>query len=73
MTQPRYRTVVYAAAGQILRDAISGESSEANSNDAFRTSYPEYFDQPGAPPGIRHQRFRRARADIMKLLQAVIS
>lgn len=69
----RYRAVVYAAAEQILRDLISGESSEADSNEAFRASYPEYFDQPGAAPNTRHQRLLRVRADTRALLQAAIS
>jgi DNA-directed RNA polymerase specialized sigma24 family protein len=69
----RYRAVVYAAAEQILRDGISGDSSEADSNEAFRASYPEYFDQPGTTPNTRHQRLLRARADTRNLLQSVIS
>lgn len=69
----RYRAVVYAAAEQILRDGISGESSQADSNEAFRASYPEYFDQPGATPNTRYQRLLRARADTRALLQAAIS
>ncbi len=44
----RYRKVIYDAAEQILRHAVSGELGESDSNDAFRSSYPEYFDAPGA-------------------------
>ena len=43
----RYRTVVYAAAEAILNAGMKGEPSEADSNEAFRVSYPEYFAQPG--------------------------
>ena len=69
----RYRAVVYAAAEAILRAGLSGDSSDADSNEAFRAAYPEYFDQPGAAANTRHQRLLRARADIRSLLQAVIS
>ena len=69
----RYRAVIYAAAEQILRDGITGEPSEADANDAFRASYPEYFDQPGASPNTCHQRFRRARMDVRELLLTVVS
>jgi len=69
----RYRAVIYAVAEQILRGATSGEPSEADANDAFRTSYPEYFDQPDASPNTRHQRFRWARMDVRKLLLTVVN
>jgi DNA-directed RNA polymerase specialized sigma24 family protein len=67
----RYQRVIYAAAEQILRDGISGEPSEADTNDAFRAAYPAYFDEPGAPPNTRHQRLRRARVDVRELLRTV--
>ena len=66
----RYRDVIVAAAEQVLIDVGSGH---ADSNDAFRAAYPEYFDEPGASPNTLHQRFRRARADVRVLLQAVVS
>jgi DNA-directed RNA polymerase specialized sigma24 family protein len=69
----RYRAVVCDAAGQLLRDGINGEPSEADTNAALRVAYPKYFDQPGAPPNTLHQRFRRAREDVKALLQAVLS
>lgn len=69
----RYRGVIYAAAEQILRDGVTGEPSEADANDAFRASYPEYFDQPGASPNTCHQRFHRARMDVRELLLTVVS
>ena len=69
----RYRAVICDAAGQVLRDGINAEPSDADSNDAFRAAYPEYFNQPGASPNLCYQRFRRAREDVKALLQAVVS
>jgi hypothetical protein len=69
----RYRAVIYAAAEQILSAGMKGESIEADSNEAFRASCPEYFAQPGASANTCHQRFLRARADVRALLQAVAS
>ena len=68
----RYRGVIYAAADQVLRDSINAEPSDADTNEAFRAAYPEYFDQSAASPNTLHQRFRRARKDVKALLQAVI-
>jgi hypothetical protein len=68
-----YRAVVCDAARQVLRDGINGEPSDADSNDAFRAAYPEYFAQPDASADLLHQRFRRAREDVKALLQAVVS
>lgn len=68
----RYRAVIYTAAERTLRDAITGEASEADANHAFCASYPEYFDQPGTPLNTRHQRFRRARMDVRELLQVIV-
>jgi DNA-directed RNA polymerase specialized sigma24 family protein len=68
----RYRAVIYASAEQVLVDSLNGEASDADSNDAFRAAYPEYFGQPGASADLLYQRFRRAREDVKALLQAVI-
>ncbi len=68
----RYRTVIYGSAEQVLLDGLNGEPSEADSNEALRAAYPEYFAQPGASANLLHQRFRRARADVKALLQAVV-
>jgi DNA-directed RNA polymerase specialized sigma24 family protein len=68
----RYRTVIYAAAEQVLRDAIDAEPSDADSNAALRAAYPEYFSQPGAAPNLCHQRFRRAREDVRAMLQTIV-
>jgi len=67
----RYREVVYAAAEAILSAGMRGEPSEADSIEAFRVSYAEYFAQPGAAVNTCHQRFVRARADVRALLQAL--
>ncbi len=69
----RYRAIIYAAAEQILSDGMKSEPSEADGNEAFRLSYPEYFAQPGASANTCHHRFVRARADVRALLQAVAS
>ncbi len=69
----RYRALIYAAAEHILRCEIHGEPCDADSNDAFRAPYPEFFDQPGASRDNRHQRFRRARMDVRALLRGVVS
>jgi DNA-directed RNA polymerase specialized sigma24 family protein len=67
----RYQRLVYDAAEQILLAGIGGEPSEADSNDAFRAVYPEYFDAPGKAKNTSHQRLSRARADVRELLQKV--
>jgi hypothetical protein len=69
----RYRAVIYAAAEHILRCEIHGEPCDADSNDTFRASYPEFLDQPGASRDNCHQRFRRARMDVRALLRRVVS
>jgi DNA-directed RNA polymerase specialized sigma24 family protein len=69
---PRYRTVIYDSAKQILLDGLNGKASDADSNDAFRAAYPEYFAQPDASSNTLHQRFSRARADVRAVLQAVV-
>jgi hypothetical protein len=69
----RYRAVIYAAAGQILRAGISGDVCEADTNGTLRASYPEYFRQPGAAPNTCDQRLSRARMDVRALLRSVVS
>jgi hypothetical protein len=68
----RYRAVIYHTAEQVLFDGLNGEDSDADSNDAFRAAYREYFAQPGALASLLHQRFRRAREDVKALLQSVV-
>ena len=67
-----YRAVIYTSAEGVLRDGINAEPSEADSNEALRAAYLEYFAQPGASANLLHQRFSRARADVRALLQAVV-
>ncbi len=67
-----YRLVIYAAAGQLLRDALNNEPSEADSAQALRAAYPGYFAQPGADPNLLYQRCRRARVDVKTLLQNIV-
>jgi DNA-directed RNA polymerase specialized sigma24 family protein len=69
----RYQGLVYAVAEQVLRAGINGEPSEADSNDALRAAYRDYFDQQGTAVNTRHQRFRRAREDVKALLRSVVS
>jgi len=69
----RYQGLVYETAGQVLRDGVNGEPSDADSNDAFGAAFPEYFAQPRASANLLHQRLRRAREDVRALLQAVVS
>jgi hypothetical protein len=68
-----YRIVIYHSAEQVVLDGLNGEASDADSNDAFRAAFPEYFAQPGASANLLHQRFRRAREDVKALLQAVVN
>ena len=69
----RYRVVIYVAAEQVLRDGINAESSDADTDQAFRAAYPDYFDQLGCLPNTLYQRFHRARDDVKHLLQAIVS
>lgn len=68
----RYRIVIYRAAEQVLLDGLNGEASDADSNEAFRAAYPEYFAHLDASANLLHQRFRRAREDVKALLKGVI-
>ena len=69
----RYRALIVAVAEQVLRDGINGEANQADSNEALRAAYPEWFAQPGCAANTCHQRFRRARADTRELLKAVVN
>ncbi len=69
----RYRDLIVAVAEQVLRDGINGEANQADSNEALRAAYPEWFAQPGCAANTCHQRFRRARADTRELLKAVVN
>jgi hypothetical protein len=62
--------MIYATACQIVSDGMKGETSLADSNEALRASYPEYFAQPGTSANTCQQRCLRARSDVRALLQA---
>ncbi len=68
----RYRDLIVVVAEQVLRDGIDGAASPADSNEALRAAYPEWFDQSGRAANTCHQRFRRARTDVQELLKAVV-
>jgi DNA-directed RNA polymerase specialized sigma24 family protein len=68
----RYRTVIYTAAEQVLRDEVNADPSDADANDAFQAAWPEYFGQPGASSNTCHQRLRRARKDAKAILRTII-
>jgi len=68
----RYRKLIATAAEQVLHDGIDGAASQADSIEALRAVYPEWFDQPGCAANTCHQRFCRARSDVRDLLKAVV-
>ena len=57
----RYRDLIVAVAEQVLRAVLGGDVSEADSNEALRTAYPEWFGRKGHADNNAHQRFSRAR------------
>lgn len=68
----RYRAVIFTGAEQILRAGLNGDASEADMNDTFRASYPEYFQQPSIALNTCDQRLHRARMDVRVILQRVV-
>jgi DNA-directed RNA polymerase specialized sigma24 family protein len=69
----QYKALIYNTADQLLRDGIHGEPSDADSNDALRAVYPEYFAQLAVSADLLHQRFRRAREDVKALLRKIVN
>ena len=69
----RYRSVIVAIAGQLLCAVLTGAVSNADTDEALRAAYPEWFAEDGAKPDNLHQRFSRARTDVRALLKFVIS
>ena len=69
----RYRDLIVAVSEQVLRAILGGDVSEADSNEALRAAYPEWFGQNGRADNNAHQRLSRARADVRDLLKAVVS
>jgi hypothetical protein len=69
----RYRTLIVSIAEQVLRAAIEGDSCAADSNDALRAAYPQWFGPKAGAANNSHQRFVRARTDVRDLLKAVVN
>jgi len=69
----RYRDVIVTVAEQVLRAILDGDVSQADTNDALRAAYPEWFGEKGRANNNAHQRFSRARADVRDLLKAVVN
>ena len=68
----RYRGVIIAIAVQVLRSVFAADVSEADSDEALRAAYPEWFAAEGATTGNLYQRLSRARADVRAVLKLVI-
>jgi DNA-directed RNA polymerase specialized sigma24 family protein len=69
----RYRCLIVSVAEQVLRANVTADVSDADSDPALVTAYPEWFAQEGCGTDNAYQRFSRARADVRSLLQAIIS
>lgn len=69
----RYRDVIVTAAEQVLRACIAEDDSQADSNEALRADYPEWFAEPDCRPNTYDQRFCRARADVRDILMAIVT
>ena len=61
-----------ATAVQLLRAVFDQDVSEADSDEALRAAYPEWFAAEGATPGNLYQRLSRARADVRAVLKIAI-
>jgi DNA-directed RNA polymerase specialized sigma24 family protein len=66
----RYRDAIVDVTGLLLADDGPDERTEIN--DALLAAYPEWFAAPGASAAARYQRRCRGRADIGRVLRAVI-
>jgi hypothetical protein len=69
----RYADLILVIAERRLRACIAGDDSQADSNEALRAAYPEWFAEPGCRPNTCDQRFSRARADVRDVLKAVVT
>lgn len=69
----RYRDLIVAVAEQVLRDLLNGDDSEADSSEALRAAYPEWFGAECHTANTVHQRSTRARTDVRNLLRTLIS
>jgi hypothetical protein len=69
----RYRSVIAVIAGQVLCAILTGAVSDADTDEALRAAYPEWFAEDGIRTHNLYQRFSRARRDVRALLKFVIS
>ena len=67
-----YRDLITAAGEHVLRAALAGTISKADSNEALQAAFPGWFGRPGDADNTCHQRLSRARRDVQALLQAVV-
>jgi hypothetical protein len=68
----RYRRLIVAVAGTMLRDARYGCISTSELNDLLYAAYPEWFAPAGCPAATRYKRVSRARQDVNTLLRVVL-
>ena len=66
----RYRDAIVDITGRLLAD--DGPDDRTEINDALIAAYPEWFAAPEAAAAARYQRRCRGRADIMRVVGAVI-
>ena len=62
-----------SVAEQVLRSIVAADMCDADSNQALRVAYPEWFAEHGGKVGNAHQRFSRARADVRSLLRVIVN
>lgn len=68
----RYRDLIVTVAARVLRAIVTEDVSDADSNQALRAVYPEWFAEDGCEANNAHQRFSRARTDVRDLLKTII-
>jgi DNA-directed RNA polymerase specialized sigma24 family protein len=68
----RYREVIVATAEQILHAAADGHVNWADSDDALRAAYPDWFNEPGCTRDTYYQRLSRARHEVRALVRVVV-
>ena len=69
----RYRSTIVDIAERVLCDILNEYISDADSDDALRAAYPEWFAAEGCEVENLYQRFSRARKDVRALLKIVIN
>jgi DNA-directed RNA polymerase specialized sigma24 family protein len=68
----RYRTLIVSVAEQVLRAIVDGGVSDADSNQALRAAYSQWFGEKADAANNVHQRFSRARGDVRDVLAAIV-